>query len=111
MVYIFHDVSPIRTSIYFHIDFASLLSFYVSMKCYVYKSTKKADSYIYIDQKDDFKKIPEQLLLLFGTPQFTLEFELTEDRTLALADAKQVMRSISEQGYYLQMPPKNNLPI
>lgn len=81
------------------------------MKCFVYKSNKKENSYIYLNQKDDFEMIPEQLLQLFGKPEFTLEFELTEDRTLALADAKQVMQSISEQGYYLQMPPKNNLPI
>ncbi len=81
------------------------------MKCFVYKSVKKVDSYIYIDQKDNFSNVPEKLLLLFGTPQFTLEFDLTEDRKLAMADAKQVMQSIHEQGYYLQMPPKNNLPI
>ena len=77
----------------------------------MYKSVKKADSYIYLNQKDDFEKIPEQLLLLFGKPQFTLEFDLTGDRKLALADANQVMQSLNEQGYYLQMPSKNNLPI
>lgn len=81
------------------------------MKCFVYKSIKKADSYIYINQKDNFESIPEQLLVLFGKPEFTLEFELTQDRSLAVADAVQVMKSIDEQGYYLQMPPKNNLPI
>lgn len=81
------------------------------MKCFVYKSNKKADSYIYLSQKNDFKNIPEQLLQLFGEPEFALEFELTENRKLALADAKQVIQNLSEQGYYLQMPPKNNLPI
>jgi len=81
------------------------------MKCFVYKSNKKADSYIYVNQKDNFEEIPEQLLQLFGEPEFTLEFDLTEDRKLALADARQVIQSLSEQGYYLQMPPKNNLPI
>ena len=81
------------------------------MKCFVYKSVKKADSYIYIDQKDDFEKVPHQLLQLFGKPEFALEFDLTEDRTLAAADAKQVIQYIHEQGYYLQMPSKNDLPI
>lgn len=83
----------------------------LSMKCFVYKSIKKVDSYIYINQKDNFENVPEQLLLLFGEPEFALEFELTQDRKLALADATQVIQSINEQGYYLQMPPKNNLPI
>lgn len=81
------------------------------MKCFVYKSIKKTDSYIYISKKDNFEVIPEQLLLIFGKPEFALEFELTEDRKLAAVDAKQVLESLSEQGYYLQMPPKNNLPI
>jgi len=81
------------------------------MKCFVYKSIKKADSYIYINEKDNFERIPEQLIQLFGKPEFTLEFELTKDSKLALADAKQVMQNLNEQGYYLQMPPKNNLPI
>ncbi len=81
------------------------------MKCFVYKSVKKAESYIYISEKDNFESIPKQLLLIFGKPEFALEFELTEDRKLATVDAKQVISSLDEQGYFLQMPPKNNLPI
>lgn len=81
------------------------------MRCFVYKSIKKTDSYIYISKKDNFESVPEQLLLIFGKPEFALEFELTEDRKLATVDAKQVLKSLVEQGYYLQMPPKNSLPI
>ncbi|MGH1536848.1 MAG: YcgL domain-containing protein [Gammaproteobacteria bacterium] len=81
------------------------------MKCFVYKSIRKEESYLYISEKDNFQRIPEQLLLLFGQPEFTFEFELTKDRKLAVADANQVMQSLDEQGYYLQMPSKNNLPI
>ncbi len=80
------------------------------MKCFVYKSTKKLDTYIYLDQKDKFNNVPDSLLKLFGKPQFALEFELTEDRKLAMVDAKQVVQSLQSQGYYLQMPPQNNLP-
>ena len=49
--------------------------------------------------------------MLFGKPEFTLEFDLTVDRKLALADAQQVLQSLDDQGYYLQMPSKNSLPI
>ena len=80
------------------------------MKCFVYKSIKKADSYIYLNEKNNFEKLPEQLLALFGKPEFTLEFDLTVDRKLALADAQQVLQSLGDQGYYLQMPSKNSLP-
>jgi uncharacterized protein YcgL (UPF0745 family) len=81
------------------------------MKCFVYKSHKKTESYIYINKKDNFEAIPDQLLQIFGKPEFALEFELTEDRKLASVDAKDVIESIIEHGYYLQMPPNNNLPV
>ncbi len=81
-----------------------------TMKCFVYRSSKKVDTYIYLDQKDNFGKIPNQLLKLFGKPKFTLEFDLTENRKLAIGDSKQVMVKLKEQGYYLQMPSENNFP-
>ena len=80
------------------------------MKCYVYKSIIKADTYLFIDQKDAFHKIPDQLLKLFGNPKFVLEFDLTKNRKLAIADAKQVLANMEEQDYYLQIPPQNNFP-
>ena len=80
------------------------------MKCYVYKSLIKADTYIFLDQKDAFHKIPSKLLKLFGNPKFVLEFDLTKNRKLAIADANQVLANIEEQGYYLQMPSQNIYP-
>ena len=80
------------------------------MKCFVYKSSKKVDTYIYLDQKDDFTKIPKKLLKLLGEPKFTLEFDLIDDRKLAVADARQVIANLKDQGYYLQIPPQNKLP-
>lgn len=80
------------------------------MRCYVYKSQTKADTYIFLDQKDAFDKIPKPLLELFGEPAFVLEFDLTKDRKLAIADAMQVLANVEEQGYYLQMPSQNNFP-
>ncbi len=80
------------------------------MKCYVYKSLSKIDTYIYLDQKDDFHNVPHKLLDIFGKPEFVLEFDLTKDRKLAMADAKQVLANIIEQGYHLQIPPQNHFP-
>ena len=79
------------------------------MKCFVYKSSKKSDTYIFLCKKNEFGKIPKQLLHHFGTPELTLEFDLEEDRKLAFADAKQVLAILEKQGYYLQLPPQNNL--
>jgi len=79
------------------------------MKCFVYKSSKKSDAYIYLCSKNEFEIIPKQLLDHFGTPEFALEFDLDENRKLAFVDAKQVLAILEEQGYYLQLPPQNNL--
>ena len=74
------------------------------MKCYVYKSLKKEDTFLYLGEKDRFDLLPEGLLVLFGKPGFVLEFELTKDRKLAQADARQVLAALHEHGYYLQVP-------
>ena len=74
------------------------------MKCFVYKSIKKVDTYIYINQKDNFEKIPQKLLQLFGKLELAIELELTVESKLAFADTKLVIKNLNEQGYYLQMP-------
>lgn len=81
------------------------------MKCFVYKSLKKADTYIYLTEKDCFQDVPDRLLKIFGEPKFTFEFELNLGRKLVAADAKQVIASLQQQGYYLQIPAENNIPV
>lgn len=77
------------------------------MKCYVYKSLEKEGTFLYLGEKDRFDLLPDGLLNLFGKPGFVLEFELTPDRRLAQADARQVTADLHEHGYYLQFPPQD----
>ncbi|MEN8129056.1 MAG: YcgL domain-containing protein [Pseudomonadota bacterium] len=81
------------------------------MRCFVYKSRKKAETYLYIPQKGEFSSIPNVLMKVFGVPEFALEFELTADRKLAVADAKDIIDYLGGQGFYLQMPSENDYPI
>ena len=81
------------------------------MQCFVYKSPRKSDTYLYVSQKDKFEHIPASLMKVFGTPEFALEFELTPNRKLAAADAKEVLDFISRQGFYLQIPTENEYPL
>ncbi|MGV6858329.1 MAG: YcgL domain-containing protein [bacterium] len=76
------------------------------MQCFVYRSSRKPDMYIYMKEKDCFDDIPEALMTAFGTPEFALEFELTPERKLAREDAEQVLKNIHENGFHLQMPPE-----
>jgi hypothetical protein len=71
--------------------------------CHIYRSSRKADTYLYVAEKDDFSVVPEALLKAFGDPEFSFSLELTADRKLAKEDARQVLSNLEENGYHLQM--------
>ncbi|MCL4108282.1 UNVERIFIED_CONTAM: hypothetical protein GTU68_065310 [Idotea baltica] len=61
--------------------------------------------FLYLKNKDDFSTLPEKLFKLLGETTFTFDFDLTEDKKLVRADAKEVMKALDNTGYFLQMPP------
>lgn len=73
--------------------------------CCVYRSSKKDETYLYIDKGRGLEKVPEALLELFGEPRLVMTMLLNEQRKLGRADTKAVLAALNEQGYYLQMPP------
>lgn len=74
------------------------------MRCFVHKSLRKADTYIYLREGDGIKALPSALLAAVGALQLVLEFELTPERRLARVDATQVLEALERQGYYVQLP-------
>jgi uncharacterized protein len=76
--------------------------------CQVYRSSKKSDMYLYVDKKQDLTRVPEALLTIFGKPQAAMVLLLDENKKLARANVGDVIKSIEEQGFYLQMPPLEN---
>lgn len=80
------------------------------MKCFIYKSSKKDQLYLYLPQKDEFKDVPPILMETMGNAEFVMELELTPERKLARANAVDVLAGLKEKGFYLQMPPKDPLP-
>jgi len=71
----------------------------------VYRSKAKDQMYLYILKKDDFSKVPENLLKLFGQPEFSLQLNLAKRNKLARVELSEVKQALEEQGYFLQMPP------
>ena len=53
------------------------------MHAYVYKSLRKADTYVYLAIRDDFESLPEPLRGQLGPLQFVLDVALTPGRKLA----------------------------
>ncbi|WDE09900.1 YcgL domain-containing protein [Thalassomonas haliotis] len=75
------------------------------MLCAVYRSPKKEHTYLFIKQRDDFSDVPAPLMSTFGTPQLVTLVNLASKEKLALADIEKVKTKLTEQGYYLQLPP------
>ena len=76
------------------------------MHCVIYKSSKKADTYLYIERESDFSRVPSSLMKLLGNVEQVMVLELTPERELAQADADEVRKQLQKEGYYLQLPPK-----
>ncbi|NJN45794.1 MAG: YcgL domain-containing protein [Candidatus Competibacteraceae bacterium] len=74
------------------------------MFCTIYKSPKKLGAYLYLADKDDFTPVPDVLLRMLGDPIYLMELELNPVRKLAQEDVREVIRSLQEQGWFLQLP-------
>lgn len=75
------------------------------MLAFVYKSLKKADTYVYLAARDDFARLPEPLRAQMGTLQFVLEVALVPGRTLARENPEVVRNNLATRGFHLQFPP------
>jgi len=75
------------------------------MQCYIYKSLKKDELYLYLQKKDDFSSIPEPLLNSFGKIEFVMELDISPERKLAREDVSKVLNSLQDKGFFVQMPP------
>ena len=73
--------------------------------CWIYKSLKHHELYIYLTQADDFSAIPDSLATRLGKLQLVMDIDLSRARPLAREDVTQVMQSLSESGFHLQLPP------
>jgi uncharacterized protein YcgL (UPF0745 family) len=75
------------------------------MLCTIYKSSNKADTYLFVEKRDDFSRVPPKLMKTFGRPLMVMVLNLGEKQTLALADIDKVKAALSDSGFYLQLPP------
>ncbi|MCL1125263.1 YcgL domain-containing protein [Shewanella surugensis] len=75
------------------------------MICAVYKSSRKQETYLFIEKRDDFEKVPEALMEMFGIPSLVMILPLQKRQHLAFADIEKVKSELSDKGFYLQLPP------
>jgi len=77
----------------------------MGMRCWIYRSTRRDEMYLYLRAEDDFEPVPDTLLARLGRLELVMDLDLYPGRRLARADAATVMESLKSRGYYLQMPP------
>ena len=75
------------------------------MFCVIYRSTKREQTYLYVEKKDDFSRVPDELMSGFGTPILAMILPLDGRKKLIHADLDNVKQALADQGYYLQLPP------
>jgi uncharacterized protein len=74
------------------------------MLCTVYKSLKKEGAYLYIQKRDDFSKVSDTLMAMFGKPKLVMTMSL-DNKQLSRVDVKTVRESLEKDGFFLQLPP------
>jgi uncharacterized protein YcgL (UPF0745 family) len=73
--------------------------------CQIFKSNRNPEMYLYVEKKVGLAEIPASLLKRFGDAEPLMIVLLDADKKLARANAVQVMQDITDNGFYLQMPP------
>ncbi|MEO6688422.1 MAG: YcgL domain-containing protein [Dokdonella sp.] len=75
------------------------------MRCFIYKSSRKDGAYVFLRERDDFTRLPREIVEPLGRLSFAMEMELTPERKLAREDAEVVMEHLDRLGFHLQLPP------
>ncbi|NKB63148.1 MAG: hypothetical protein GKR95_25615 [Gammaproteobacteria bacterium] len=75
------------------------------MQTWIYKGNRKANTYLYVTRKDDFKLVPDALLNLIGETQLVVSVNLATKTRLAQANIDDVVEQLKRDGYFLQLPP------
>ena len=81
------------------------------IECAVYKSNKKDETYVFIPTSTPLSDLPDELLKVLGQAEMVMTLMLTPEKKMARGTAAEVIKSIEEQGFYLQMPINPQLDI
>jgi len=73
------------------------------MLCYIYRSSKKENSYLYIAKENDFSKVPDILMTAFGQPIFAMKVLLDDKRKFVVGTSQEIENKINSDGFFLQM--------
>ncbi len=78
-----------------------------TMHCYIYRSKRKDELYLYLAKEEDFESVPEEIRRSLGQLEKAMELDITPESKLARSNAVDVIRNLKEHGFHIQLPPPN----
>ena len=73
------------------------------MKTYIYRCSRKPDTYIYLAEEDVFSNVPHNIMKSLGIIEFALELDIRGDMKLAKEDPEMVLDNLKEHGFHIQL--------
>ena len=74
--------------------------------CRIYRSERKAETYLYVIDALDLEELPAALRRQFGDATLVMLLEIGPETRLSRVDGADVVRALERDGYFLQLPPK-----
>ena len=53
---------------------------------WIYKGSRRAETYLYLPEEDNFERVPKDLLEAMGRLEFVMEIAIDEQRRLGIDD-------------------------
>lgn len=73
------------------------------MKAYIYRCSRKPDTYIYLAEEDNISTVPNDIIKSLGIIEFALELDITKDMKLAKEDPQTILDNLDEHGFHIQL--------
>ena len=74
--------------------------------CRIYRSERKAETYLYVIDALDLDELPDALRRQFGDATLVMLLEIGPETRLSRVNGADVVRALERDGYFLQLPPK-----
>ena len=81
------------------------------MECHIYKGKRKQDHYLFMPVTTPLDDIPSPILDMLGEIELVMKLDITKQSKLAQSDAHAVLETISEKGFYIQLPSDKDITI
>lgn len=75
----------------------------------IYKSARRVEMYLYTKRGAPLDELPESLRDHFGKAVHVMDLLLNPDRKLARVEATRVLDGVKDKGFYLQLPPPQEI--